>query len=507
MTNRPAAAAVTLLLILVAAAALRADRLGLEELTTDEAFSWRMSLHPPAEIVARTASDVHPPLYYLALKAWTLAWGDSPVALRSLSTVFGLAAVLLAGLVGREAGRWKGAGAAAGRVAAVAALLVTIHADQVSHSRHARMYAMGAFLAGLSAWLLLRALRSEERVLAWWTGYAVAATALCYTHYYGAFTVAAQVLFAGVVLARRGTRGALWRAHAWGGLGAVLVAVLLYGPWLPVLRRQMTRVSAQYWIEESGPAAFASALVRWASGIEWWPPSPWLVIALFAAAAAVAAWRGDGGQRFLVLQAAVPWLGALALSLLAGRPLLLERYLFFSQLALLVALGGVWSGMARPWAKRAFATALGALLTVGLAVEVGGRPATEASAQDAARFLARSVSPRDLVLASAPRDLMVLRYYLDRDGPHRLQLRCPASKSEGHLSQVAAIDRDEIVADDQVWADASRRVWRVRLHPPRRWQPDPPPQGWRLAFSRWFEGPASTRVLVMVYEHGGGSDG
>jgi len=26
---------------------------------------------------SRTASDVHPPLYYLALKAWTLAWGDS----------------------------------------------------------------------------------------------------------------------------------------------------------------------------------------------------------------------------------------------------------------------------------------------------------------------------------------------------------------------------------------------------------------------------------------------
>jgi hypothetical protein len=40
----------------------------------------------------------------------------------------------------------------------------------------------------------------------------------------------------------------------------------------------------------------------------------------------------------------------------------------------------------------------------------------------------------------------------------------------------------------------------VRLHPPRKWRPEPPPAGWKLAFTRLFEGPSSTRLLVTMYE-------
>jgi hypothetical protein len=492
---------VVLLLALGTGAALRADRLGVEELTTDEAFSWRMSTYAPAEIVARTASDVHPPLYYLVLAAWTGVWGDSPVALRTLSTIFGLGAVVLAFLVCREADRWAGeAGRRMAGPGAAAAVLVAVHGDQVTHSRHARMYAMGGFLAGLSAWLLLRALRSQERFLAWWVAYAVAAAALCYTHYYGAFTVTAQLLFAAIALARRWRSSPQGRSQRVGWASAVVLASLLYAPWLSVLRRQTARVSEQYWIGDVGPADIATALVRWATGAEWFAPVPLLAIALFVAGAVAAAWRGDRGQRFFAMQAALPWLGALGLSLLARRPLFLERYLFFSQFALLAAVGYGWSRMTAPWPKRAFAAVLASLVALGLVQEIGGRPAAPAAAQEAARFLAREVPPRDLVLANAPRDLLVLRYYLQREGPIAFPLECPASKSEGHLSQVAAIAPDEIVADDQVWADRSRKVWRVRLHPPRRWRPEPPPPDWSLGFSRLFEGPASTRLLVMVYE-------
>lgn len=502
MKARLRADLVLLLLALGIGAALRTDRLGVEELTTDEAFSWRMRAYPLREIVARTATDVHPPLYYLVLKGWTGVWGHSPVALRSLSTVFGLAAVLVAYLVCLETGRSEGGiDRRVARASAVAAaVLVAIHADPVSHSRHARMYSMGALLAGLSAWLLLRALRSRRRALAWWVAYAIAAAALCYTHYYGVFTVAAQLLFAATAIAWRWRLSGLGRAAARGWVSAVIIAAALFAPWSSVVRRQTARVSEQYWIADPGLGDIAAALVRWATGVEWWPPVPLLVIAPFAAAAIWAVGRGDGGLRFLVLQAVVPWLGALALSMLAERPLFLERYLFFSQFALLAALGHLWSRLGAPWSKPAFAVGLGSLLGLGLAREVGGRPTTEAAAQQAARFLARSVPPQDLILANAPRDLMVIGYYLRRVGATGLQLDCPASKSVGHLSQVAAIRREEILPDQDVWADGSRRVWLVRLHPPRRWRPEPPPAEWKLAFSRWFEGPRSTRLLVMVYE-------
>src|SRR6185295_20406591 len=187
MTAWPASrrAMLGLALAFVVAGAVRLDRLSLAELTTDEAFSWRMTTHAPADIVARTATDVHPPLYYLVLDGWTALVGDSPAALRGLSVLFGLAAVGLAYLLYVEVDRY--AGASRGRAGGLAAaLLVALHADQVEHSRHVRMYGLGVMLAALTAWLLLRALRSERRASLWWTAYAIAAAALCYTHYYGA---------------------------------------------------------------------------------------------------------------------------------------------------------------------------------------------------------------------------------------------------------------------------------------------------------------------------------
>ena len=102
-------------LVLVLAVVLRAPRLGLEELTTDEAFSWRLATYPPAEIVARTATDVHPPLYYLVLDGWMKVAGEGPAALRSLSLILGLAAVGLAYLLYVEVDR---AAASGGRPAA-----------------------------------------------------------------------------------------------------------------------------------------------------------------------------------------------------------------------------------------------------------------------------------------------------------------------------------------------------------------------------------------------------
>jgi mannosyltransferase len=487
-------------LVLALGAALRADRLGLEELTTDEAFSWRMTTHPAPDIVRRTATDVHPPLYYLVLAAWTGATGDSPAALRGLSVLLGLAALGLAYLLCVEVDRFaetgKGGGGRWGATAA--ALLVALHADQVGHSRHVRMYALGIALAGLTAWLMLRAMRSERRALAWWAAYAVSAAALCYTHYYGAFTVAAQLGFAGISLVSRVRASVVRPREATGLLAAALLTAALFAPWLTVLRRQTARVREDYWIREAGAFDVAGALVRWTTGLEWTPPWPGLTIAAFAGAGAWALWRGDRGQKFLVLQAALPWIGALGLSWASGRTLFLERYLVFSQLALLVLLARAWAGLG-PWPRRAAAAAFASVVALGLAEEIGTRPTAEPSAQDGARLLARSVGPGDLVLANAPRDLNVVRYYLMREGAAGLPMKCPASRSIGHLSQVSSITADEVVGEDAVWAGPWPRVWRVRVHPPRKWRWDPPPPEWAPDFTRVFEGPSGTRLLLMTY--------
>jgi hypothetical protein len=158
-----------------------------------------------------------------------------------------------------------------------------------------------------------------------------------------------------------------------------------------------------------------------------------------------------------------------------------------------------WTGLP-PWPRRAIAAGLGSFLALGLADEIGARPAAPPSAQDGARLLAQSVAAEDLVLANAPRDLNVVRYYLHREGADHIEMKCPASRSVGHLSQVSSITPREIVGEESVWAGPWRRVWRVRLHPPRKWRPDPPPADWALVFTRVFEGPAATRLLVTMYQ-------
>jgi len=94
---------------------------------------------------------------------------------------------------------------------------------------------------------------------------------------------------------------------------------------------------------------------------------------------------------------------------------------------------------------------------------------------------------------------MVVRYHLAREGAREVRIQCPASRSVGHLSQVAALDGGDVVPDDRIWAGPWPTVWFVRVHPTRRWRPEPRPSGWTAVFTRVFEGAGSTRLLVIAY--------
>src|SRR5262249_9056676 len=134
--------------LVLAGALPRAWRLGTPGLTSDEAFSWRLTGYPTGEMLRRAALDVHPPLYYLILDGWRRALGDAPAALRGLSVVMGLLAILLLALLVAEASRLDDERPpdrprADGRPAVLAAAALAVHATAVLQSRNARMYAPG----------------------------------------------------------------------------------------------------------------------------------------------------------------------------------------------------------------------------------------------------------------------------------------------------------------------------------------------------------------------------
>src|SRR5690606_28023570 len=98
----------------------------------DEALSVNIASAPLAEIDDLLRHDGHPPLYYWLLHLWIDVFGDGDAAVRALSGVLGLAAIVLVYLVARRL-----AGPTLGVLAAV---LLAVSPYGIRYSSEARMY-------------------------------------------------------------------------------------------------------------------------------------------------------------------------------------------------------------------------------------------------------------------------------------------------------------------------------------------------------------------------------
>lgn len=91
--------------------------------------------------------DNHPPLYYLALKAWTDLFGYSEIALRSLSVAFGVGMIFFIYKIGKIISP---------KLGTLAAILLATSPFAIYYSQEARMYPMAAFLAAAAFYLFLK---------------------------------------------------------------------------------------------------------------------------------------------------------------------------------------------------------------------------------------------------------------------------------------------------------------------------------------------------------------
>ncbi|MFZ2487053.1 MAG: glycosyltransferase family 39 protein [Anaerolineae bacterium] len=144
-------------LIWLIAAGLRFFRIGQQSFWSDEGNSAAMTGRSLAEISARAAADIHPPGYYWLLNVWSKLFGDSEIALRALSALWGLLLVwLVFQIVLRLFDR---------RTAWIAAFFVAINPFLIYYSQEARMYAQLAALAALLFYGLVRFVLHESIVL------------------------------------------------------------------------------------------------------------------------------------------------------------------------------------------------------------------------------------------------------------------------------------------------------------------------------------------------------
>lgn len=119
-----------------------------QSLWFDEIYSVLLAEHSWREIISLTAEDVHPPLYYLLLKAWMSLFGDSDLAIRSLSAVFLGLSVAGAGLLAR---RLFGA-----KTALLMLPFVVFAPFLLRYGFEVRMYSFVSFIGVASSYVLVR---------------------------------------------------------------------------------------------------------------------------------------------------------------------------------------------------------------------------------------------------------------------------------------------------------------------------------------------------------------
>ncbi len=217
--------------MLLATMVIATFRLTHEGVWVDEAYTWALSQHTVAKILAITvAYDTHPPLYYLAVKAFRYLGGDGIGTIRALSVLGAIALVGLGlGPLRRAAGDRAGLGFC---------LLAMTTPNVLAMAQDGRMYMWAVVcVTGTVIYAYLAGSGQRRRD---WIACGGLTLGAAYLHYYAFLAVAiTHLLLLGWLLKER----LPLRAY---GLTVGAVALSL-APWLPNLIAQVSRVKGDFW--------------------------------------------------------------------------------------------------------------------------------------------------------------------------------------------------------------------------------------------------------------------
>ncbi len=231
---------------------------------TDEAFTIELLHADFAGIIHGTASDVHPPLYYLIAKCFVLVFGSSLLSLKIVSII-----PMLLCMTWGAAIVWKRFGF---HTALAFDFLLGVIPCTMEYAVQVRMYSWAIFfITFMGLWAYEAYLERKWRYFA---GVVLTSAAAAYTHYF-AFVSAILIygfLFLALALAPAAADGSGSAAASgeWAVPGercgkripgarakglrqwllSVCASLLLFAPWIPYMRLQVKGVSKNYWITE-----------------------------------------------------------------------------------------------------------------------------------------------------------------------------------------------------------------------------------------------------------------
>lgn len=202
----------------------------------DESISIGIASHPLGQIPALLRLDGSPPLWYVLLHFWLLAFGSTPVSTHVMALLFSLAVVPLA--------YWSGQQLFGRNAGLCAAALAATNPYLNWYATENRMYTLVVALSLVALTLTVKAVRDRRALDA--AGAVVAFAALDYTHNWGLYlTTVTGLVLLWLVWRERDLRLGAWV------LGCGAAVFLAYLPWLPSFLEQAA-VTAAPWAVAPG---------------------------------------------------------------------------------------------------------------------------------------------------------------------------------------------------------------------------------------------------------------
>lgn len=333
----------------------------------DEAFTAYITRFGYADIARYTATDVHPPMYYWAVKAWTSLWGTDELAFRSFSMVCGVVAlvfgfVLVRKLFGKQA-------------AVLGAWLMALSPMFIRYGEEARMYTMVTAIVMAATYLLVRATETNAR--RYWVGYGLLVAVGMWTHYFAALAWLAHWAWRAVAVRIDGARGRAWLARfftkEW--IWTHVLAVGVFAAWIPPLLHQFSIIQSGFWIPPVSAHTITNYLTNVLFYLEQQKVLSWfaLLYMTVVGAAGVVLYRtyrlqrSNQARKNLLLLICLAWVPPVLLLLASMPPLkssFIERYLIPAATALAMLSAVCIVSMSRRRSSRKLAVVLTLLIVV-----------------------------------------------------------------------------------------------------------------------------------------------
>ncbi len=433
----PAAWRAGVMAVLLAGFGLSLYRLGYQAALGDDAFTLVIASREVGDLLRLSASEPHPPVFYLLMWVWQRLVGDGEFAGRFVAVWWAVAATALTYHLGRRL--------TTPALGALAALILAVNPFFLAYAQQARMYAMVVALC-VSSFILMDLLQRGDQASPGrrrtQVAYVLVTLLAVATHFFALFAVAAQsvIYITQAILHRDRARLVEWLTlqAAW---------ALAYLPWVvaayPTLSTYRNELVSPVGLVE----AYGRTLIAYVAGDG--PPVVGIEVAIVAAAAVAllglaASIRGRDwiAPGYALLPPALVFLVSLV------RPMYFERYMMVALpgFCLLIASGVAALGQ---WRRFLVPLALAGPLAAAVLVLPGyyaqTRYATAADMRAMVGYLTALAEPGAAVVSNLPPSDPTLAYYYRGSWPLTY---LPES---GDAAQIERRLADLAVAHTEIW--------------------------------------------------------